>query len=102
MELVKTNNLIPGNDIFFYRDHNGVEIDFMIEKKQKLFFIEAKTAERVDIKKLNFDKVVPLFKAKKYKTETILAHNTNEEKVVKLKKYNRYNPVYVKYELTYE
>ena len=101
MEFVKTHHLIPGNSIFFYRDHHGVEIDFIIEKKQKLFLIEAKAGERVNYKKLNFDKVVPLFEKKNYKTETILAHNLDKNIVVKLKKYNAFNPVLVKYDFKF-
>lgn len=42
MELVKNNQLIPGVNIFFYRDQKGVEIDFMIEQKGTLHLIEAK------------------------------------------------------------
>ena len=60
-ELVKNHNLVPGNNLFFYRDQNGVEIDFVIEKKGDLFFIEAKAGERIDSKKLHFQKVAALF-----------------------------------------
>ncbi len=101
MEFIKTHNLTPGNDIFFYRDHNGVEVDFIIEKKQKLFLVEAKAGEKVNYKKLNFDKVVPLFKNKNYKTETILAHNLDKNIVVKLKNYYTFNPILVKYDFKF-
>lgn len=61
-ELVKTQQLIPGRSIFFYRDQNGVEIDFITETQGRLTLIEAKAAERVDPRKLNFAKVAPLLK----------------------------------------
>ena len=93
MELIKNYHLIPGNDLFFYRDQNGVEIDFIIEKKGKMFFIEAKAGERIDSKKLHFDKVAPLFKDK-FHIEKILALNINETKVIKKKNYSCYNPLY--------
>ncbi|MCD4677994.1 MAG: DUF4143 domain-containing protein [Desulfobacula sp.] len=93
MELVKNYHLIPGNDLFFYRDENGVEIDFVIEKKGKLFFIEAKAGERIDPKKLHFDKVASFFKGKFY-IEKILAQNINETKITKQKSYTYHNPLY--------
>lgn len=99
MEMIKNYSLIPGVDIFFYRDQNGVEIDFIIEKKQKLYLIEAKTSERIDNKKLNFDKVVPLLENKCHKTEKILAHNTSNELIIKQKDIKRFNPLNVQYDL---
>jgi len=79
--------------LFFYRDQNGVEIDFVIEKKGKLFFIEAKAGERIDPKKLHFDKVAALFKGK-FAIEKILAQNINETKIIKRKSYSCHNPLY--------
>ena len=93
MELIKNYDLIPGNDLFFYRDQNGVEIDFVVEKKGILLFIEAKSGERIDSKKLHFEKVAALFN-KKYKIKKILAQNINEERVILNKKYSIYNPLY--------
>lgn len=98
MELIKTHFLTPGKDIFFYRDQNGVEIDFMIEKKRKLFFIEAKATETVNKKKLNFGKVIPLFE-EKYETEAIVAQNIPDKKILRLGGYNSFNPLNVVYEL---
>ncbi len=46
MELIKTMDLDPGKDLFFYRDQNGVEIDFIIEKNDRLILVEAKAGER--------------------------------------------------------
>ncbi|MBI9098794.1 MAG: ATP-binding protein [Spirochaetaceae bacterium] len=99
MELIKTHSLIPGESLFFYRDQNGVEIDFVIEKKGTLFFIEAKAQERIDSKKLNFNKVIPLFK-NKYKTEAILAQNISDKKVLKLGEYSCYNPLNCSYSIS--
>jgi len=93
MELIKNYDLIPGNDLFFYRDQNGVEIDFIIEKKRKLFFIEAKAGERINSKKLHFDKVASLFE-NKFHIEKILALNINETKIKKQKSYIYHNPLY--------
>jgi len=64
MELVKVNNLRPSDDLFFYRDQNGVEIDFLIERKGNIYLIEAKSGEKIKTKELNFKKVAPLFKQK--------------------------------------
>jgi predicted AAA+ superfamily ATPase len=51
--------------LFYYRDQDGVEIDFVVEKNQQIMLIEAKLAEHVDASvdasKLNFKKVLPLF-----------------------------------------
>ena len=92
MELVKNYSLIPGNDLFFYRDQNGVEIDFVIEKKGHLYFIEAKSGERIDPGKLHFEKVAALFN-KKYKIKKVLAQNINEKRVIRNKKHSIYNPL---------
>jgi predicted AAA+ superfamily ATPase len=93
MELIKTHSFRPGNDLFFYRDQNGVEIDFIIEMKGKLIFMEAKAGERIDRKKLHFDRVAPLFE-KKFQIEKILAQNIKESNPLKLKDYTCLNPVY--------
>ena len=92
MELVKTNNLRPGENIFFYRDQNAVEIDFIVEKKNTLFFIEAKAGERLDESRLNFKKVLPLF-SEKYPTRAIVAQNIKGTHVIKKKDYTTINPL---------
>jgi predicted AAA+ superfamily ATPase len=60
-ELVKTLGAIPGRHLFFYRDQNGVEIDFIWDRGPELVLIEAKATEVPNIRKLNFAKVQPLF-----------------------------------------
>src|SRR6056297_1939086 len=47
-EIIKTLPAKVGRNLFFYRDQNGVEMDFMLETGGKLHLIEAKSAERVD------------------------------------------------------
>ena len=44
---------VSGKDIFYFRDTNGVEIDFVIEKKGEVFLVEAKHSERPNPAKLN-------------------------------------------------
>ncbi len=96
MELIKTNMLIPGQEIFFYRDQNGVEIDFIIEVGEKLHFVEAKASERVDPGKLNFKKVVPLFQ-ENHSVRSIVAHNGIDKNLIKRKAWQSFNPLHYHY-----
>ena len=80
-----------GKNIFFFRDHNSVEIDFVIEKDGKIFLVEAKASERPDQKKLNFNKVTPLFKENAI---PIVACTVEEQKMINLKNFAVYNPLY--------
>ncbi|MBT7151388.1 MAG: ATP-binding protein [Deltaproteobacteria bacterium] len=93
MELVKTAHLRPGANLFFYRDQNGVEIDFIVESGNTLYFLEAKAGERIDEKKLSFKKVIPLFE-KRYQTKAILLQNLSEPHVLKKKGYHCINPLF--------
>lgn len=92
MELIKNNLLRPGENIFFYRDQNGVEVDFVIEKGSTLYLVEAKASEKIDSKKLNFKKVAPLFK-NSHTVESIIAHNVNDSGIFKFKDYSAFNPL---------
>jgi len=56
MELIKNNYLVPGRELFFYRDQNGVEVDFIIEQGRRITLLEAKTGEKLGDRKLNFNK----------------------------------------------
>ncbi len=96
-ELIKTMSLTPGREIFFYRDQNGVEIDFVVEKNSKVILIEAKAQELPDYSKLNFSKVVPLMTDKNI--ECFLACLTNEQSVIAGKDYKIFNPLYCKLEI---
>lgn len=93
-ELMKTSDVSSGRNLFFYRDQNGVEIDFVIEKGEILHLCEAKAAERVDDRKLNFNKVAKLFKGQR--VECTLSCRSEEERVIKLPDYTICNPLHHK------
>jgi len=82
---------ISGKNIFYFRDQNGVEIDFIVEKKGKTFLVEAKNSERPNPAKLNFSKIAPLFKEK---VTSVVACGIEEEGIFALKDFLIYNPLY--------
>ena len=90
-ELIKTCDLIPNRNLFFYRDQNGVEIDFLVERKAKVTLIEVKDSEKFDPKKLNFKKVAPLFQES---VKCILANRCEGGTVYKLKEWYMINPIF--------
>ena len=96
-ELIKQTGIIPGRNLFFYRDQNGVEIDFMYDNGNKLFLIEAKAVERVNEKKLNFQKVRKLFP--KRDPQCVLTANIPDDNIVSLKDYAIINPILTNIEL---
>ena len=81
---------IAGKDIFYFRDTNGVEIDFIIEKKGEIFLVEAKHSERPNPAKLNFNKVAPLFEEE---VNSVLACGVEEQGLIALKDFSIYNPL---------
>ena len=89
-ELVKYN-LQPGKNVYYYRDQNGVEIDFVLEKDGDTFLIEAKHSERTNPQKLNFNKVSTLFGGH---AKCVLACTIPEEGIFALKDYSVYNPLF--------
>ena len=92
-ELMKTYRLKLGRNFFFYRDQNGVEVDFLIVKSGEISLIEAKAAEKIlDDRKLNFNKVVPLF-AKEHEVEATVACMIDEKRTLRFKDYNMVNPM---------
>ena len=91
-ELIKTCDAIPGRNLFFYRDQNGVEIDFLFEKNKSLYLIEAKASERVNQQKLNFNKVAKLFK--KHNVKCILSCRAIEDHPINLSDYTICNPLH--------
>jgi hypothetical protein len=104
-ELLKSHDFLPNQELFYYRDQNGVEIDFLIEKNQQVSLIEAKASEQVDAKKLNFKKVAPLFDQKnsvaQQKSADVVrnvrcyvAARINEKKMLHLKDYALFNPLW--------
>ncbi len=90
-EIIKTLPAKPGRNLFFYRDQNGVEMDFMLELGGKLYLIEAKSSERVDKRKLNFSKIAPLFHGQE--TRCVLMCSSAEERPIELKDYTIINPL---------
>jgi hypothetical protein len=88
-ELVK-EGFVEGKNIFYFRDTNGVEIDFIVEKKGEIFLLEAKHHERPDPGKLNFKKIAPLFKEK---VSCLVACGVRESSKINLKDYTVYNPL---------
>lgn len=91
-ELIKTLQPVPGRNLFFYRDQNGVEIDFVLEHGGQLYLIEAKSAERVDPRKLNFSKVTPLFPERL--GSCILMNTMQEKEPAHLSGYHSLNPLH--------
>jgi len=83
--------IVAGKDIFYLRDSNGVEIDFIIERESEVFLIEAKTSERPNTQRLNFGKIAPLFRQK---VKSVVACGVEERGIVSLKKYSLYNPLF--------
>ncbi len=85
------NGVIPGKNLFYFRDQNGVEMDFILETGSSHTLIEAKYAENPEARKLNFKKVAPLFKEN---TNCILACSVEEKGLFHLKNYKVYNPLF--------
>jgi predicted AAA+ superfamily ATPase len=81
---------VAGKNIFYFRDKNGVEIDFIIEKGGEVFLVEAKHSERPNPGKLNFKKVAPLFKEK---VSLLVACGVEEKGLITLKDFSIYNPL---------
>ena len=89
-ELAK-NEFKVGNNLFYFRDQNGVEIDFVIEKNAKTWLIEARNDERPNKSKLNFRKIAPLFKVR---IDCVVACRTRESSNYRLKDYTLSNPLF--------
>ncbi|MCU4176061.1 ATP-binding protein [Carboxylicivirga sp. N1Y90] len=89
-EFIK-EGFIAGKNLFYYRDQNSVEIDFIVEKDGQTHLIEAKESERPDRKKLNFKKVAKLFSED---VKCILACGIEEKGRLDLTDFSVYNPLY--------
>ncbi len=63
-----------------------------------MFFIEAKSTERIDNRLLNFPKVIPLF-SEKIKTSAFILQRINEASIVKRKDFFCTNPLLADVEL---
>ncbi len=90
-ELIKTTNAKPGRNLFYYRDQNTVEIDFVVESAASLFLIEAKSSEQVDSRKLNFRKVAPLFANQDVRCILLCANQDKDP--IRLKDHDIANPL---------
>jgi len=82
---------IAGKDIFFFRESNGIEVDFVIEKEGEVNLVEAKHSERPNPAKLSINRIAPLFKRS---VNSVVACNLEETGVISLKDYSLYNPLY--------
>lgn len=89
-EFVK-EGFTAGKELFYLRDQNGVEIDFILEKTSGVCLIEAKTSEFPNPGKLNFHKIAPLFKKE---VHSVVACAIEEEGLVSAGDYSMYNPLY--------
>jgi predicted AAA+ superfamily ATPase len=88
-ELLK-QGLIAGKNLFFFRDSNGNEIDFVVEKEGKIYLIEAKQSERPNVDKLHLRKISRLFNRE---TDSLVACNIEESGRIALKDFSVYNPL---------
>lgn len=89
-ELLKAG-FIPGNELFYYRDQNGVEIDFIVEQPSgEIALIEAKETENPSDRQLNFKKVAPLFQEQ---VRCVVVCNVWQVGFVKLKDFDAFNPL---------
>jgi len=80
-----------GKDLFYFRDQNGVEIDFIVEKEGEVFLVEAKHSERPDPTKLNFNKIAPRINEK---VTSLVACGIEEKGIIKLKEFSVFNPFF--------
>ena len=81
---------VSRNHLFFYRDQNNVEIDFLIETEGRTLLVEAKSSEHVEPSKLNFSKVESVINGE---THCILACRHKEGYRISLKAYDAVNPM---------
>jgi len=91
-ELLKSAGARPGDDLFFYRDHKGIEVDFVLERGTHLQLVEAKAGERIDRRKLNFDKLEEAL-GKRFRISKIVAHDVNNAKAADMGGFVSFNPL---------
>ena len=95
-ELVKTGVGSSGRNLYFYRDQNAVEIDFVIETASVVTLIEAKVSEQPDVSKLNFKSVEPLL-AGQVRVQCMVANMLPEDTCVHGKSFAMINPTRVSF-----
>ena len=89
-ELVKNRLATVGKELFYYRDKNGLEMDFLIDNGNSVELIEAKASEQPDQQKVNFKKIETLFDLKV--NNTIMCR-VPEEGDIRLKSMRLVNPL---------
>ncbi len=89
-ELIKTKGAIPGRDFFFYRDHAGTEIDFVLDSPDGVTLIEAKRSERIRPERLSFGAVQELFHGRPLRS--FVAAPTGEVLPLTMNGYALYDP----------
>jgi len=94
-ELIKTQNAKPGKDLFFYRDHSGVEVDFVLIGKQGLSLIEAKFSERIREERLPFELAAARLGAPVHRRA--VAAPTGRTESLPMGSYEIYDPRYAAY-----
>ena len=89
-ELVK-NGFIPGRSLFFFRDQNSVEIDFVLQYSGMNILIESKYTERPKSTKLNFRKIQDRFDGQ---TRPMVACTIPHQDIMSLQDFEVFNPLY--------
>jgi predicted AAA+ superfamily ATPase len=91
-ELIKTKGAIPGRDFFFFRDHAGTEIDFVLDKPDGVTLIEAKRSERIRPERLSFGAGHKLFHGRTIRS--FVAAPTGEALPLTMNGYALFDPRY--------
>ncbi len=79
IELLKTEQLFySAENLYFWRDSQGVEVDFLIERAGTIQLIEVKLSEHPTAHDLkNIDKVIKTFDAKRIESVNIICRTTS-------------------------
>jgi predicted AAA+ superfamily ATPase len=91
-ELVKNGSGVPGKNLFFFRDHAGVELDFVIDSPELLTLVEAKYSERIRPERLAFDRVAAAFPGRLLRNR--VAAPTGTDIPLPMNGYDVYDPRY--------
>jgi len=89
-ELIRSDGISASSNLYYYRDQNKVEIDFLIERENKIELIEAKLAERPG--KTNLKRVAKAITT--YETICYCACSTPSERIIP-GEVSLYNPLLV-------
>lgn len=86
-----------GIELFFFRDQNGLEMDFMLQKNAEIHLIEAKRHVPSNVKVLNFKRISSLFEDVNISCSSTLAANIQETRMLHLNEFRVYNPLACKW-----